>query len=69
MWLGAAGRKLGTGPDPRPLEQQASPLQAKAPVVRRDEPLRATAERPHHGPQDPLDLLPLLPTDHSRGGS
>lgn len=34
-----------------------------------DVPLRAAAERPHHGPRNPLELLPLLPADHRRGGS
>lgn len=51
MWLGAAGRKLGTGPD------RAVPRSSGIPRSRQrrqwsgwDVPLRATAERPHHGP-------------------
>lgn len=51
MWLGAAGRKLGTGPDPRPLEQQASPLQAEAPVPGRDEPLGPRRSAPTMAPR------------------
>lgn len=70
MWLGAAGRKLGTGPD------RAVPRSSGIPRSRQrrqwsgwDVPLRATAERPHHGPQHFLELLPLLPADHSCEGS
>lgn len=67
MWLGAAGRKLGTGPAvPRisgiPRSRQRRQWSGQ------DVPLRATTERPRHGPRNPLELLPLLPADHSRGG-
>lgn len=65
----AGGCRQEAGDRTRRSEQRASPLQAEAPVVRRDVPLRATAKCPHHGPKDPLELLPLLPTDHSCGGS
>lgn len=65
----AGGCHQEAGDRTRFSEQRASSLQAEAPVVGRDVPLRATAERPHHGPQDPLELLPLLSADHSRGGS
>ena len=71
MWLGAAGRKLGTGPavpqssgiPPTPRSRQRRQWSGQ------DVPLRAAAERPHHGPRNPLELLPLLPASHRRGGS
>lgn len=68
---GGCCRKLGTGPP-----ASAVPWSSGIPCSTqrrqrpgRDVPLRATAEHPYHGPQHALELLPLLPADHSRGGS
>lgn len=69
MWLGAATGSRGQDP------ASAVPRSSGIPCSRQrrqrsgwDVPLRATAEPPHHGPQHSLELLPLLPADHSRGG-
>lgn len=66
VWLGAAGRKLGTGPD---LGAAGIPAPGRGASDRAGCASEGHGPAPRHGPRDPLELLPLLPADHSRAGS
>lgn len=65
MWLGAAGRKLGTGLawSAIPWRNSIPQSQAEAPVVRPGCASEGHRGAPHHGPQHTVELLPLLPAD------
>lgn len=70
MRLGAAGRKQGQDRPRRAVPWSGSiPWgPAEAPVVRLGCVSEGSLKVPRHGPQHLLELLPLLPADHSCAG-